>query len=206
MTSTAAANFWLYNEAAGQRSRFTVLPGDTHGQRFVVEYINQPYRGETAVPAHIHTTFTEVFEILRGRAKYRLAGETRTAMAGDRILMPPRIPHVHPWSDSDEELHVRQTATSNPPDLAGMIASIQGALTIQGLAQAGLVNDKGIPGLLQTAVIIEAAMPATFIAGPPIWLQRAVFGLLSRIGRRRGLQTAYAQYGRITPEGLQLPG
>src|SRR5215216_627625 len=103
-----SGEFWLVNAAAGQRSRFTVLPGETGGRRFELEYINQPFCGETAVPAHIHTTFTEVFEILRGRAKYWIDGETCTAFTGDRILMPAGVPHVHPWSNSDEELHVRQ--------------------------------------------------------------------------------------------------
>jgi quercetin dioxygenase-like cupin family protein len=201
----AEQGFWLENAAAGQRLRMLVLPGENGGRQFVLEYVNQPWRGETAVPAHLHTTFTETFQILKGRAKYRLGTETRTAEAGDFVVMPPMVTHVHPWSDSDEELHVRQITAADPPDLAGMIASIQGAITIQGLAKAGLVNAQGVPNLLQIAVIIDAAMPATYIAGAPVWLQRAAFGMLSRVGQALGYRAGYPEYGLLAAEGLTLP-
>jgi mannose-6-phosphate isomerase-like protein (cupin superfamily) len=201
----AQDGFWMENAAAGQRSRLVELPGETGGRRFVLEYIDEPWRGETAVPAHLHTTYTETFEILAGRAKYRLGDREGVAQAGDRVVMPPLVTHVHPWSASNEALHVRQITTADPPDLEGMIASIQGAITIQGLAKAGRVNAKGIPNLLQVAVIIDAAMPATYIAGPPIWLQRAAFGVLSRVGQVVGYRTAYPQYGLLAVDGLTLP-
>ena len=47
------------------------------------------------------------------------------------------LPHIHPWSDSDEELYVRQTAEADPPDLPGLLASLQAAITIFGLTGAG---------------------------------------------------------------------
>ena len=115
--STASQQIWFDNPNVGQRSRFVTLPGETGGTRFVLEYIDQPFAGEQAVPPHIHTAVTETFEILEGRARYRLGSETKTAQAGDRVIMPPMVTHVHPWSDSDEELHVRQIAESSPPDL-----------------------------------------------------------------------------------------
>ncbi|MBI3264607.1 MAG: hypothetical protein HYZ58_15885 [Acidobacteria bacterium] len=119
--------------------------------------------------------------------------------------MPPLVPHVHPWSDSDEELHVRQVADANPPDLRGLNASLQAAITIQGLAKAGRVNAKGLPNLLQLGVLIDTTMPATYLAGPPIALQRVLFGTLGRIGRLAGYKTAYREYGVITAGGLEMP-
>ena len=100
----AATEVWFENPAVGQRSRLVVAPGETGGRQFVLDYINQPFAGQRAVPAHIHTTYVETFEILKGRARYRLGAETKTAAAGERIVMPPMVPHVHPWSDSAEEL------------------------------------------------------------------------------------------------------
>lgn len=201
----SSAEVWLENAAQGQRSRVVELPGKTGGRRLVIEYVNQPRRGETAVPAHIHTTFHETFHILRGQAKYRLGGAIGVARAGDVVEMPRLVPHVHPWSDSDEELHVLQTVIADPPDLRGMVNSLQGAVTIQGLAKEGRVNARGVPGLLQTAVIIDAAMPATCLAGVPIPIQRVAFGVLARIGRLRGYRTGYERYGLVTPDTLRLP-
>ena len=91
--TTKGTKGWFDNPNVGQRSRFVTLPGETGGTRFVLEYIDQPFAGEQAVPPHIHTAVTETFEILRGRARYRLGSETKTAQAGDRVVMPPM---VHP--------------------------------------------------------------------------------------------------------------
>jgi hypothetical protein len=112
---------------------------------------------------------------------------------------------VHPWSNSDEELHVRQTADAAPADLRGLNASLQAAITIQGLAKAGRVNAKGLPSLLQLAVLLETTMPATYLAGPPIVLQRVLFRGLGRLGRLVGYRTAYPEFGVITSVGLAPP-
>jgi quercetin dioxygenase-like cupin family protein len=203
--SASSQQIWFDNPNVGQRSRWVTLPGETGGTRFVLEYINQPFAGEHAVPPHVHTAVIETFEILRGRARYRLGAETKTAQAGERVVMPPMVPHVHPWSDSDEELHVRQIAEANPPDLRGLNAGIQAAITIQGLAKAGRVNSKGLPNLLQLGVLIEKTMPATYLAGPPMALQRALFGMIGWLGRLAGYRTAYPEYGMVTANGLEMP-
>ncbi|OFW05881.1 MAG: hypothetical protein A3H96_15775 [Acidobacteria bacterium RIFCSPLOWO2_02_FULL_67_36] len=203
--STPPQDVWFENPNVGQRSRIVTLPHETGGRLFVLEYINQPFRGEDAVPPHVHTAYTETFQILKGRARYRLGSETRTAVAGDRVVMPPRVPHVHPWSDSAEELHVRQVADADPPDWRGLDASLQAAITIQGLAKAGRVNAKGLPNLLQLGVLLETTMPATYLAGPPIVLQRVLFLALGGLGRLAGYKTAYPEYGVITGTGLEAP-
>ena len=171
----------------------------------MLEYINRPFAGEHAVPGHVHTSIHETFEVLQGRAKYRLGSDTKTAKAGETIVMPAMVPHVHPWSDSEEELRVRQVATADPPDLPGLNAGIQAAITIQGLAKAGRVNSKGLPNLLQLAVIVETTMPATYLEGLPIPLQRMLFGTLGTVGRLAGYKAAYAEYGVLSADGLQMP-
>src|SRR5262245_6303753 len=147
----ALQEVWFENPTVGQRSRILALPGQSGGRQFVLEYVTRLYGGEHANPAHLHTTVTETFEILKGRARYRVGSETRIAVAGDRVEMPPLVPHVHPWSDSLQELHVRHTAVSNPPDLRGLNATLQAEITIQGLARLGLVNGRGLPNPLQLA-------------------------------------------------------
>ena len=200
-----ASDIWFESPHAGQRLRIVTLPGETGGRQFVLDYVNRPFTGENAVPAHIHTTYTETFEILRGRAKYRLGSDTKIAVAGERVVMPPMVPHVHPWSISAQELHVRQVAEVEPGDLRGMNAALQAAITIQALAKAGRVNAKGLPNLLQLGVLIQTTMPATYLAGPPIALQRILFGALGWVGRIAGYKTGYEEYGIITADGLQMP-
>ena len=194
---------WFENPPMGQRARIVTLPHETDGRSFVLEYINRPFTGQFAVPPHLHPTYTETFEIMAGQARYRLGSEERKAGPGDRLVLPAGVAHVHPWSDSAEELRVRQTAEANPPDLRGLTASLQGAITIFGLAGAGRVNRKGIPNPLQVAVIIQDTMPATYLAGAPIPLQRLVFSILALMGRSLGYRTAYPEFGILTPRGVE---
>jgi hypothetical protein len=48
-------------------------------------------------------------------------------------------------------------------------------------------------------------VPATYPAGPPIALQRVLFGTLRWLGRLAGYKTAYQEYGVITASGLEMP-
>ena len=194
---------WFENPRQGQRVRFVTLPAETGGRGFTLEYVYQPFTGETAVPAHVHTRANETFEILSGAAKYRVGGKERSARAGDWIALPAGVPHVHPWSVSADELHVRQTAEVSPPDGEGLLASLQALVTLFGLAAAGKVNGKGLPNILQLAVLIRSTMPGTYIAGIPPTVQRLLFGGLARIGGAAGYRTAYPEYGVLTDAGLE---
>lgn len=106
-------------------------------------------------------------------------------------MLPPGVSHLHPWSGSDEELHVRHTAVADPPDLDGLTASLQAILTIFTLASEGKVNRHGAPHLLQLAVLAQTTMPATFLPGPPAGVQRVVIGLLASLGRGLGYRAVY---------------
>ena len=136
----ALAETWFDNVPMGQRTRFITLPFETAGRAFVREYITRPHMGKYAIPEHFHPTWTETFDILRGRARYRLGREEREAGPGEQVVLPPRVSHLHPWSASDEELHVRHIAVADPPDLRGLTASLQAILTIFALAGQGRVN------------------------------------------------------------------
>ena len=115
------------------------------------------------------------------------------------------IPHVHPWSDSDEELRVRQVAECDPPDAKGLTAAVQALITVCGLASAGKVNREGVPNLLQLAVLVGPTMPSAYVAGPPVALQRILFGTLARVGRAVGYRQAYPDYGILTERGFEPP-
>jgi mannose-6-phosphate isomerase-like protein (cupin superfamily) len=201
MTATIPER-WFENPAIGQRARIVTLPSQTNGRSFVLEYTHQPFTGRLAVPAHVHPQARETFEILSGRAKYRVGSMEGVAERGETIVMPAGVTHVHPWSDSDEELRVIQTAEVTRADLRGLIASLQAAITIFGLAEAGRVNQQGAPPLLQLAVLLNETMPATYLATPSIPVQRIVFAVLGMLGRALGYRLAYPEYGILTAQGV----
>ena len=196
--SGTLADTWFVNRPMGQRARLVTLPADTGGRSFVLEYINQPYAGQFALPTHFHPTWTESFEILAGEARYLLGGTEGNAGPGQTVVLPPGVPHRHPWSCSNAELHVRHTAVADPPDLRGLTASLQAILTIFGLAGTGRVNRRGAPNPLQLAVLAQATMPATYVAGLPVGLQRALIAMLARLGRALGYRVSYPEFGVLS--------
>jgi quercetin dioxygenase-like cupin family protein len=189
---------WYVNERMGHRARILTLPSETGGRSFVLENVIRPFAGRYAVPEHLHPAMSETFEVLSGRGRYRLGTEERTIEAGERVLMPAGVRHVHPWSDSADELRVTQTGTAEPPDLRGMNASIQAIITIGGLATAGKVGRKGLPNVPQLAVLAREAMPATYVAGIPIPVQRALLAVLAGLGHAVGYRASYPEYGSLT--------
>jgi mannose-6-phosphate isomerase-like protein (cupin superfamily) len=198
----ALDNVWFENARQGQKVRILSLPKPGGSPRFELEYVYRPFTGVTAVPAHFHPAATETFEILSGTARYRIGREEGTAGAGERVVMPPGLPHVHPYSVSGEELRVRQTTETEPADPDAMLASLQALVTIFGCAAAGKVSRQGLPNLLQLAVLVDSTMPGTYLARPPVPVQKLLFSLLARLGRALGYRASYPHYGVLTPEGL----
>lgn len=200
---TALTETWFENPQQGQRFRLVTLPSETGGRGFTLEYEYRPFSGETAVPAHLHPAARETFRVLAGAARYRVGHTVGTLAPGEEVVLPAGVPHVHPWSVSDETLRVRQTTEADPPDAAGLWASLQALVTLFGLAAAGRVNRQGLPNPLQLAVAVRSTMPATYLAGLPRGVQHLLFGGLAGVGRAFGFRTAYLEYGILSPAGLE---
>ena len=192
-----SAGTWIENPVAGQRALFVKLPAETGGHYFEMEYICQPFTGKYAIPAHYHPACTERFEILSGKARYMLAKEEKSGAAGETVLFPPGIVHIHPWSDSNEELYVRMVSEANPPDRIGLNANINTGITNFGLARDGKVDKNGLPGILQQAVCGIKNIPGAVPAGMSPGTAKVVIGLLALVGSALGYRATYPQYGEV---------
>jgi len=191
------AGMWIENPVMGQRSMPIKLPAETGGRYFEMEYVCQPFTGKNAIPLHYHPTYTERFTIISGKARYQLGIEQGSAAPGDEIVFPPKIQHLHPWSDSDEELHVRLISEADPPDLAGLTANINTGITLFGLARDGKVGKDGLPGLLQQAVSGRSTLPGACPAGLTVGSARILLGSLALLGKMAGYRVTYPEYGEI---------
>ena len=136
----------------------------------------------------------ERFEILAGQARYRLGTSELDAKPGDMLDFPHRVAHLHPWSISDDELHVRQTTIPNSPNAVALEASGAALVTLFGLARDGKVNKDGLPNALQLAVLVQSMMPHAYLDIMPIPAQEVVFGLLAALGRTLGYRASYPRY------------
>ena len=79
------------------QTRIVVLKGarETSGRGWVIE-VHCPQGAAPAFLAHMHRTWTETFEILQGSATCRLGGAELRLEPGETIVLPPKVPHVHP--------------------------------------------------------------------------------------------------------------
>jgi mannose-6-phosphate isomerase-like protein (cupin superfamily) len=154
----------------------------------------EPHRPHDDRP-HAHATFTEVFEVLEGRARYRLGDQTGELGRGETISMPPHVAHVHPWNVGESNLRVRQEVHLHTNDRAGAAAVEDYLVTTFGLAREGRVLPDGRPAFLQTVVSLHAALPHVYAAGIPLAVQRILFGVLAPVARLAGYRPRYARFG-----------
>ena len=79
------------------KTRTVVLESDveTKGMGWLLEVTRTSKLGSD-VGEHLHLTWTETFEIIKGTAKYKLDGNERIANAGEAVVVEPGHFHVHP--------------------------------------------------------------------------------------------------------------
>lgn len=59
---------------------------------------------------HVHPEMEERFEILDGKAAFRIGGTERTARTGEVVVVPPGAPHLA-WNPTDGLVRLRITMT-----------------------------------------------------------------------------------------------
>lgn len=70
-------------------------------------------------------------------------------------------------------------------------------VTLFGLAQEGRVSARGLPSLLQLAVLAREFDDVVLFSSPPRWVQRAVIAVLAPVARLRGVRATYAHHGPL---------
>lgn len=150
---------------------------DVSGETFRVKQVRMP--GKFSLESHYHAIQTEAFEVLSGRARYIANGQEGTLKAGERVSFPPGTPHVNPWNDGDEELHIIQSMS---PALD--FAVVHRTLIVG--AGRGYVRPDGRTKLLPMCVLLHQAQSKTYSSNLPEGLQRLLFTLLAPVGRLLG--------------------
>ncbi|MGI9400924.1 MAG: cupin domain-containing protein [Rhizobiaceae bacterium] len=178
-------------------SIWKIIEGDqeTGGKGFTIEVTCPPDSGQDVLE-HLHLDWVEEFEIISGKAKYRLDGVEKTAKKGDRITMPPGQPHIHPWNDGKGKMTYHQIVkfeTSNPEAFQDVIGAF---FTMFGLAGEGKAKEDGMPkNLLQFAATIKALTHHRgYDASAPIFLQNLTGATLGTFAGWLGYRAVYPRY------------
>jgi mannose-6-phosphate isomerase-like protein (cupin superfamily) len=173
-------------EPSGVELLYVDTAGSSGGRRLVCQWTIPPGRRLVA-RAHRHPDGPEDWAVVDGDARHKIAGIEHDATTGDSWQVPGNTSHAHPWNIGSAPLVVRQTIEA---DIDGLTLGVERYFeTIMGLAQRGETDDEfDISSRLQSALSIrELLMPGSYLAGPPIWLQDALFAPLAALARRRGL-------------------
>jgi len=168
---------------------------DTGGRGWVTE-VHCPEGAAPWGPAHVHRSWTQTFDILQGTASCRLGTTVHTLRTGERIVMPPGVPHVHPWNTGSGVMvfrHTNEFGASTPEAVHDVLGAFA---TINGLAREGRIGKNGVPkNPLQAAATIRTLTKhGGFDAVLPISPQLAVSATLGRLAEALGYRAVYDRY------------
>jgi quercetin dioxygenase-like cupin family protein len=168
----------VHDPARRQRYRFRQTAADTRGELLQVEV----WASQGAnVPPHVHPSQEERFEVLSGTVTFWVDGKRTIATSGDKLTAPPGS--VHAFANDGDEAH--------------LIAEVRPALDLQefleaaaGLSRARQITRSGMPKgpkvLLKVAVLARHFETCTYLARPPLAVQRAVVRPLAWLASMRG--------------------
>lgn len=143
---------------------------------------------------HYHTTFTEHFEVVSGKLSVRVGTEVKHLHPGDTYTVGKMIPHRF-YNETKDQAVFRCTITP--------ARNFEKALRIgYGLANAGMMNKKGIPKKFLHGVVLFN-LSESYLHGLPLRFQSIVFGSLARIARWLKVEKSLEKYCQVDRVAVQ---
>jgi quercetin dioxygenase-like cupin family protein len=166
----------LTNPVTGQSLRFLRTTADTGGALLEVE--STWPAGSPEPPEHFHPRQAERFTVLAGTLRVRLDGSVRELRAGDTLRIPAGVRHSM-WNPTAGPATARWE-TRPALDTERLFEALYG------LAASGAVNARGVPCLLDLAVLLPRHEAELRVTRPGPATQRLVFGALGPLARALG--------------------
>jgi mannose-6-phosphate isomerase-like protein (cupin superfamily) len=171
-------------KSAADKYEVTIVKSaqDTNGEFSLLEVLLYPGGGN---PLHIHTLFSERFEVVKGVLSIGLKNQTVQLHQGESKTVAPYTVHRF-FNDGNAAVVFR--ATIFPA------RNFEKCLRIgYGLARDGKATKTGIPKNFWHAVLLFD-LGDSYLHGLPLWFQRSVFGGLARIARWLKVDRAFDKY------------
>ena len=185
LTPIQVGEVWA-NPVTGERATILELSHQNPDGRVTAELT--ALVGARVVGEHRHPAIVERFTVLEGELTLKLDGQTTILREGETAVVEAGAWHDW-WNASDRDARVRVEITPGER-FAQMIE------TLFGLARLGHTNAKGMPHPLQLALFAREFSDVIVFRSPPPAVQRAIFGALAPIARRRGYRATYPQLSR----------
>jgi quercetin dioxygenase-like cupin family protein len=171
----------IYNAVQRDRVTFLGTRSDTQGEYSLHRLELEPGGGNTA---HRHAAYSESFLVLSGELYLQINGKLRVLKVGERASVAVGVPHRF-FAEIEA---VKFDVEIRPPHREEFL--LRG---LYGLANDGLTDARGMPkDPRHTALLAHAA--ATYPARGPLWLHRAVLGVLATIARWQGKDRDFDKY------------
>jgi len=185
----------LNNPVTGEYARLLESPWMNSTGRARSELL--AVAGARVIGEHVHPGLVERFTVIEGELTVRLDGTLSKLHEGETAEV--RAGQWHDWwnaTDRDARVLVEVEPGYR---FAHMIE------TLFGLAEEGYVDAKGMPNLLQMALIGREFSDTVQFKSPPPAIQKAVFGLLAPIAHARGYRATYPHLSRslVHAEGAE---
>ena len=172
----------IENPVIGDRVTFLKTTEETNGE-YLLAKVKLAAHGGNAM--HYHLTFTEGFEVLEGRLNVDLDGRHLVLEPGEKALVPIKSRHRF-YSTSEEPVtFIVEIRPARRMEEALRVA--------YGLARDGKTNAKSVPrNVFELALLYE--LGESYLVGMPLLVQRAVFGVLAKVARWRGVEKSLEKY------------
>jgi mannose-6-phosphate isomerase-like protein (cupin superfamily) len=139
-------------------------------------------------PEHIHTTFPEKFMVAEGTLSLMVNGEKKILRSGESLLIPPGTPHK-PFNETGSPVVVRGPLV---PEY-GIPEQFSVFLTqAYGFFDESESNNQPPAALLQMSRF--SPKYDSWLAGPPVFLQKILYFAIAPTARLLGYRTYYEKY------------
>jgi quercetin dioxygenase-like cupin family protein len=173
------------NPITDERAVVRVGTEESGGELLVADLYVSP--GGRVAAEHIHPILNEWFTVLSGMVSFRLNGRDSLAEIGERLDVRPGTAHAW-WNAGEDEAHVLVEVSP--------AARFEEAIsTTFGLARDGKTNAKGMPNLLQLALLSREYEDVLYFVKPPRALQKVLFAVLAPVAHLLGYKGSHPEYG-----------
>ena len=176
------------NPVTRERATILELPHQNPAGRATAELT--ALVGAQVLGEHRHPALVESFTVLEGELTVKLDGRTSILREGESAVIEAGVWHDW-WNAADRDARVRVEIT--PGERFSHMVE-----TLFGLARLGHTDNKGMPNMLQLALIAQEFSDVVVFRSPPPAVQRVLFGALAPVARWRGYRATYPQLSRTT--------
>jgi mannose-6-phosphate isomerase-like protein (cupin superfamily) len=135
-------------------------------------------------PEHVHTDFDEDFEITNGELSMLVNGEVKKLRPGQKLHIPKGTPHK-PFNQTADTIYTKELVAF-PEKFAFHLVQVYGLMDNENLGKSS--------GTMLQMSLMNCAGFDSYMAGPPIFMQKTLGFVLAPATRLLGYKSYYPAY------------